>query len=189
MNTKVALFVVLASVGAHADEVETLRGQMHTYYSGEALAGIPFAGAGLASAGAGTGLLLSRDPTARGASVPMFGFAAIELAFGIYLAIRNPMRIVEFDAQLTANPNAFVTSERLRLKSIVHTYQPILLALWAAASAAGGAFAIAGQVTSDRTMVGVGLGLAVQGLVMFLLDWTVLDRARAYETALAHYPL
>jgi transketolase C-terminal domain/subunit len=38
-------------------------------------------------------------------------------------------------------------------------------------------------------MVGVGLGLAVQGLVMFLLDWTVLDRARAYENALEKYPL
>jgi hypothetical protein len=189
MNTKVALFVVLASMVAHADDVETLRAQMHTYYSGEALAGIPFLGAGLASAVAGAGLLLSRDTTARGAAVPMFGFAAIEAAFGIYLAIRNPLRLTEFDTQITVNPNAFVTSERLKLKNIVHTYQPILLAVWAAASAAGGAFAIAGHVSSDRTMIGVGLGLAVQGLVMFLLDWTVLDRARAYETALAHYPL
>ncbi len=190
MNAKAALLVVLVSVAAHAEEkVETLRGQLHTYYSGEALAGIPFAGAGLASAGAGTGLLLSKDPTARGASVPMLSFAAIELAFGIYLAVRNPMRLKEYDAQLTANPEAFVTTERVRLKNIVHTYQPILLALWAAVSAAGGSFAVAGHVSSDRTMVGVGLGLAVQGLVMFLLDWTVLDRARAYENALEKYPL
>jgi hypothetical protein len=34
-------------------------------------------------------------------------------------------------------------------------------------------------------MLGVGLGFAVQGLVMFLLDWAVLDRASAYSTALS----
>ncbi len=182
-----ALVLLLASAHAQADDVETLRGQLHTYYSGEALAGIPFVSAGLASAGTGTGLFLTGDLTARGAAWPMFGFAALETAFGLYLAINNSLRLTKFDAELTANPDAFVAGERARMKNIVHLYQPILLGLWAAVSAAGGAFATAGHFTRDSAMAGVGLGLAVQGLVMFLLDWTVLDRARAYENALLHF--
>lgn len=55
------------------------------------------------------------------------------------------------------------------MKTIVHTFQPVLLTVWSVV-AAGGA------------------GLAAQGLVMFLLDWTVLDRARAYASALVHFP-
>ncbi|MGV3620291.1 MAG: hypothetical protein ACO1OB_05725 [Archangium sp.] len=154
-----ALVVVLAA----PQDVDTLRGQLHTYYSGEALAGVPFTASGLASAATGTGLLLSNDSTARGAAWPMFGFAALETAFGLYLAIRNPARLAEFDAQLTANPNAFVTTERARMKTIVHTYQPILLTVWGVVAAGGAGLATAGHFASDTTMVGVGLGLALQG--------------------------
>lgn len=89
------LVVLLAS-----SDVETLRGQLHTYSSGEALAGVPFTASGLASVGAG--LLLTNDPTARGAAWPLFGFATLETAFGVYLATRNPSRLAELDAQLTA---------------------------------------------------------------------------------------
>lgn len=190
--TRLALLVVLASSPAHAEDtahVAALRAQLHTYYSGEALAGVPFTGAGIASGLTGAGLLATGDSTARGAAWPMFGFAALEAAFGLYLALRNPSRLAEFDARLTANPQAFVTDERARLKSIVHTYQPILLTAWAVVAAGGGGLATAGHFSRDTSMVGVGLGLAVQGLVMFLLDWTVLDRARAWEAALAHFPL
>lgn len=184
------LLVVFVATGALADDpVANLRAQLHTYYSGEQLAGIPFAVSGVASGAAGGLLLGSGDATARGAAWPMFGFAALETAFGLYLALRNPARLTEFDAQLTANPNAFVETERTRLKAIVNTYQPLLLTFWAVVAAGGGGLATAGHFSRDDTMVGVGLGLAIQGLVLFLLDWTVLDRARAYSTALNHFPL
>jgi hypothetical protein len=50
---------------------------------------------------------------------------------------------------------------------------------------AGGALAGGGALTSNDTVLGVGLGLAVQGLILFLLDWAVLDRAQAYQAVLA----
>lgn len=186
----VALSASLASAQTNdTDAVAALRGQLHTYYSGEALAGVPFTASGVASGLTGGVLLATGDSTARGAAWPLFGFGALEAAFGLYLALRNPVRLAEFDAQLTANPQAFVTSERARLKSIVHTYQPVLLTLWSVVAAGGAGLATGGHLSQDTTMVGVGLGLALHGLVLFLLDWTVLDRARAYESALTHFPL
>ena len=71
----------------------------------------------------------------------------------------------------------------------MHTDQPILLTVWSVVAAGGAGLATAGHFSRDDGMIGIGLGLAVQGLVMFLLEWTVLDRARAWESALTHYPL
>ncbi len=44
--------------------------------------------------------------------------------------------------------------------------------------------ATAGAFSHRDTLTGIGIGLAIQGLAMFLVDWAVLDRARAYATAL-----
>jgi hypothetical protein len=86
---------------------------------------------------------------------------------------------------LTANPAEFAKSERERVARVTSRFQPILLAVEGALSAGGGVFAGLGALRRDDLMLGVGLGFAVQGLVMFLLDWAVLDRASAYATALS----
>jgi hypothetical protein len=68
---------------------------------------------------------------------------------------------------------------------ITNRFQPILLAVEGALSVGGGAFAGVGALRHDELMLGLGVGFAIQGLVMFLLDWAVLDRASAYATALS----
>lgn len=47
-----------------------------------------------------------------------------------------------------------------------------------------GAVAGVGALQKSDFAVGLGLGLAVRGLLMFALDWAVLDRAQAYAVAL-----
>lgn len=63
-------------------------------------------------------------------------------------------------------------------------YQPILLIAEAAVSLGGGAMATAGALARRDILCGVGIGLAIQGLALFILDWAVLDRARGYAAGL-----
>jgi hypothetical protein len=70
------------------------------------------------------------------------------------------------------------------MERITTRFQPILLGVWGATGLAGGVLAGVGAASRDDVMLGLGLGLAVQGLVMFLLDFAVLDRANGFGVAL-----
>jgi hypothetical protein len=91
---------------------------------------------------------------------------------------------VKLDELLAQDKGKFLEQERKHAHRIVHVYQPALLAVEAVALATGGALAGGGAVRHDDKLLGVGLGLAIGSLVLFVLDWAVLDRAQAYETAL-----
>jgi hypothetical protein len=163
-------------------DVAVLRSAMRAYVSGERRSVIPFAATAVVTMTAGGLLLLSSDSVARGAAWPLLGFGLLELAAGLFFGIRN--QAPQLDAQLDADPAAFVRDEREKLGRISRRNQPILLAVWSAVIAAGGAMAGIGAARSEPTVAGVGLGLAVQALAFFLIDWAVLDRADEYLAVL-----
>jgi len=162
--------------------VEVLRSAMHTYVTGERRSVIPFAATAAVTMTAGGLLLLSSDAVARGAAWPLLGFGVLELAAGLFFGIRNERP--KLDGQLDADPAAFVREEREKLRRISRRNQPVLLAVWSAVIAAGGVMGGIGAARSLPTVTGVGLGLAVQGLAFFLIDWAVLDRADEYLAVL-----
>jgi hypothetical protein len=167
--------------------VEQMTALMHTYVEGEQAAAIPFAGTGVVTLAAGGLLLKDGGTLERGAAWPLLGVGAIETAAGVVLLARGGAHRDKLDKLLAEDPQRFATEERHHLHLIRDRYQPILLIAEAAITAGGGALAIAGARQNQPTMEGVGLGLAVQGTAMFLLDWAVLDRARPYATALAQF--
>lgn len=174
--TRLPLVLCLAASLAFAQELtptDQVRVQMHEYYRGERLSGfVPFVGSGVGSVVAGTLLLTSNTTLGRGAGWTNLSFGVLEIVAGLYFAFSSYGKERALDAALTANPAEFAKSERERVAR-------------GALSVGGGVFAGLGALRRDDLMLGVGLGFAVQGLVMFLLDWAVLDRAHAYSTALS----
>lgn len=183
------LVLCLAASLASAQDLtptDQLRVQLHEYYRGERLSGfVPFVGSGVGSVVAGTLLLTSNTTLGRGAGWTHLSFGVLEIVAGLYFAFSSYGKERSLDAALTANPAEFVRSERERVARIMSRFQPILLGVEGALSVGGGVFAGIGALRRDELMLGIGLGFAVQGLVMFLLDWAVLDRAAAYSTALS----
>ena len=184
------LLLTISSSLSFADSLtpEQLRLHLHDYYRGERLSGfVPFVGSGVGSLVAGTLLITSNTALGRGAGWTNLSFGVLEVVAGLYFAFSSYAKERALDAALTANPAEFVRSERERIARITHRFQPILLTVEAVLSAGGGVVAGIGALRRDDLMLGLGLGFAVQGLVMFLLDWAVSDRASAYSTALSMF--
>ena len=162
-----------------------LRAAMHTYVRGERRSIIPFGVAALASITAATVLFIPNEPIARGAAWPMLGFGVLELAAGVFFGLRDEQP--KLDRRLDEDPAAFVREERQKVERISHRNQPVLLGIWSAVMAAGGVMAGVGAAKGLGTLEGVGLGLAVQALAFFLIDWAVLDRADDYLAVLRSF--
>lgn len=186
MLRALALLTLLAGPAlAQRAPGDPLRDQLHAWHRGERVSGfVPFLGSGVASTVTGGLLVAGGSPLGRGAGWVSIGFGALEVVAGLFFGLSSFGAEAARDAALTADREAFVASERARVARITDRFQPILLATEGAIALTGGALAGAGAVRRDELLLGLGLGLAVQGVVLFLLDWAVLDRAQAYAVAL-----
>jgi hypothetical protein len=175
-----------ATVSAGSISSERLREVMHVYVRGERLAAIPFGISGLVQTLTGALLLTSSNSIARGAAWPLLVFGVVGIASALAFGLRSQGPAL--DTLLDEGTGRFLEHERKHAHRITHVFQPALLAVEAVVTATGGILAGAGAARHDDTMAGVGFGLAVGGLVLFLLDWAVLDRAQGYEAALGSSP-
>jgi hypothetical protein len=167
---------------------EQMAALMHTYVRGEWLASIPFAISGAATVTTG-GLLIGSEPTPlnRGLGWPLLVVGVLQLGAGAVLGVRTPSHEAELSRLLDQHPQDFARAERAHVGRIVNLNQPLLLAFEGAIVAAGAVMGGVGAAQHSFTVEGVGIGLAAQGLLMFVLDWAVLDRARAYLSALEQF--
>ncbi len=163
---------------------EQIRAFMHTDGRGEGGSVLPFSILGGTTALAGGLLLTTDNKIAQGAAWPLLTIGALEIIGGLIFALREGPHTQHLDALLDSDPAEYARVERKRVFRIRDRFQPILLSVEAAICAGGGAMAIAGAVVHRETLMGVGIGLAIQGLALFLIDWAVLDRAKGYATAL-----
>ncbi len=159
---------------------------MHAYVSGERASLLPFGFTAAATLATGSVLLAQGDSSrvTWGAGWPLLTLGVAELAAGLAFNLQNASRAAALDRLLAEDPKAFADHERKKLDRIRHLFQPLLLGVEAAVAVGGGVSAAWGASSGSQTALGVGLGLAVQGLALFLLDWAVLDRASAYGAAL-----
>ena len=192
-NRSVRLVACLAlwlPTAAGADDFQAslsaaeLSGLMHTWSDGERSSIIPFAGTGAATAVAGGLLLGSDSAVARGCAWPLLTVGALEVLAGVFFAVRAGPHRVELDHLLAEDPQEFARVERAHLHRIRDRFQPVLLIAEAVVTVAGGAMAGIGAYRHQDALTGIGIGVSIQGLALFLLDWAVLDRARAYTSAL-----
>src|SRR6185312_11977867 len=103
---------------------------------------------------------------------------------GIFFAARAGPHKADLDRLLADNPQEFANVERAHLHRIRDRFQPLLLIAEAVITVAGGVIAGIGAYRRQDTLAGVGVGVGIQGLALFVLDWAVWDRAKAYTSAL-----
>ena len=187
----VSVLVLLFSATVYADDFQDslspqqLSALMHTWCDGERLSIIPFASTGAATVIAGAAMLGGSDSAAaHGAAWPLLTVGALEILAGIVFAARAGPHQVTLDHLLAEDPKEFAKVERAHLHRIRDRFQPFLLIAEAAVTVVGGVTAGVGGYRHLDTVTGIGIGVAIQGLALFLLDWAVLDRARAYTSAL-----
>jgi hypothetical protein len=165
--------------------IDAMRDAMHTYVRGERRSILPFGVAAVSTLTAAALCLASSEPIARGAAWPLLGFGVLELAAGLFFGLRNEQP--KLDRLLDESPDAFATEEKKKVSRISGTFQPLLLGIEGAIMAAGGTLAGVGALQRNGTVEGVGIGLAIQGLAFFLIDWAVLDRADDYLAVLGRF--
>ncbi len=191
LGSLVALGIGLFSGTARAESPETvaLRRELHTYYEGEKSGALQFALPGLANVGVGAALLASEtSDVAKGAAVPTVAFGAIELLAGAVLFLRTDSLLARLDRKLTLDPRGFHEEERTHLRRVDAQFSG-LMAIEIAVTGLGAGLAAGGAFAKDPTVQGVGVGLAVQSTVLFLLDATAAERSTRYLSTLESFSL
>jgi hypothetical protein len=183
----VAAFAFTREARAESAETARVRKELHTYYEGEKSGSLQFALPGLVSLGVGTALLAT-DPSdmAKGAAVPVLAFGAIELGAGLVLFLRSDALVARLDGELTRGPTGWKAAEtdhlrRVRDQFAALMWTEIAVAGIGAGMAAGGAYAKA------PTVQGIGIGLAVESSVLFILDSIAAERAKPYLSSLESF--
>ena len=191
LGSFVALGIGLVPGPARAESPETasLRRELHTYYEGEKSGALQFALPGLLNVGVGTALLASdTSDVGKGAAVPTVAFGAIEVVAGAVLFLRTDSLLARLDRKLTLDPRAFHEEERAHLRRVDAQFAG-LMAIEIAVTGLGAGLAAGGAFAKDPTVQGVGVGLAVQSTVLFLLDATAAERSYRYLGALESFSL
>ena len=183
------LAVTLAQTPAPPEAVmstEQVKAAMHNYVSGERLTLIPFGVSGIANIATGSVFIAQGNShhLTWDAGITALVFGIVELAAGIGFNLSNATKAEKLDALLLEDQKKFAETERKRLERIRDFNQPLLLGVEAAVLVGGGITAGVGAANKSDGTLGLGLGLAVEALVLFVLDWTVLDRARGYASVL-----
>jgi hypothetical protein len=174
---------------AESPESGALRRELHTYYEGEKSGAFQFALPGLVNVGVGTALLASNtSDVGKGAAVPSVAFGAIEVVVGAVLFLRTDSLLARLDRKLALDPRGFHEEERAHLRR-VDTQFSGLMAVEIAVTGLGAGLAAGGAFAKDPTVQGVGVGLAVQSTVLFLLDATAAERSSRYLGALESFSL
>lgn len=180
----VVLVVLGASVAAADPDPARTQAAMEDYFAGEQRGGYVLAGLGVGGLVAGGLLYRSDNQTARGASYPLLGVGLLHLAAGIYVNVASARRVDDFTAQIAQAPQAFVTAERARMRS-VSTQFTALKVVEVVLIAGGLTMAGVGHKTDRPRLKGAGLALAVEmGLTLGFDIWAA-RRAHRYRDELA----
>lgn len=165
---------------------EQVRAAMRNYVSGERLTVIPFGFAGIANIAAGSVFLTQGNShhLTWDAGWTALAFGVVELAAGIAFNLSNAGKARKLDLLLDEDPKKFAEQETKRMQRIRDFNQPLLLGVEAVLTGAGALTAAIGYANHSDGTIGLGLGLAVEALILYVLDWTVLDRARGYASVL-----
>ncbi|GMU58384.1 MAG: hypothetical protein AMXMBFR34_01470 [Myxococcaceae bacterium] len=171
---------------AEAVDTTVMRARMTRYFAGEQRTGWVASGLGLASVGTGIGLIATGGEARLGVAVALVVMGALQLATGLALSIRTPKQVARLDAQLTDSPAQYAAEEGARLGKVNSRWW-IYRAAEVTTAFSGVLVAGIGGVSHSDAVLGVGLTLVGEALVMLLIDHFAEARAREYADALTGF--
>lgn len=165
---------------ALADDGTRLRESAHAWFDGERNSGFLWGGAGLLSLGAATALhrFGNGSDIERGMAYPMFAIGGLQTLIGIGALLRGRGRENDLDTRIAASPEEARKSEVARMKTLQAAF--LAIEIVEALIVVGGATFAATRGEGHELARGVGLGLAIEGGSMMLLDSFAASRAHTY---------
>jgi len=180
----IAAIFCSADAQAEPPPNEAILAEMHTYFGGEANESWGFGAAGLLSlSGASLGLFAAKDDVYRGAAYPLAAVGIIQLAAGIILGLRTHRQVEERDRMLDREGQAFWDLEIPRMRRVQKQFA-VLEVVEIGLAVVGLGLAAYGGRAQERTVTGVGIGLAVEAGAMLALDHAAGQRADRYMRAI-----
>lgn len=176
---------VLATAGvARADADPEVVLAAEEYFAGETRQGYAWAAVGAVSITLGSLGLASDSDLARGMGYPMLAVGAIQLGAGVVSWISPPRRLRRARAAVAVDAEAYRVAERKRMGRVVVGFRALRVAE-VAMMVIGAGLAIGGARTDRDVLVGIGGGIAFQGLAMLALDAPAEGRAERYVERLS----
>lgn len=186
MNTRRALpltSLLLALAlprAARADQADAFRSAGHAWFDGERSSGYLWGAAGVASLGAAGALYFQqKSDLARGISYPLAAFGVLQAAIGVGSLARGSARADALDAAIARSPEDARQSEIARMRRVNYAFLAIEI-VETALIVGGASFAATRRHEGQELARGVGLGLAMEGGLMLLLDALAASRAHTY---------
>lgn len=166
---------------ARADDGAAVRTHAHAWFDGERRSGWLWGGVGLLSLGAATGLhrFGAGSDVERGMAYPIGAFGVLQTAIGVGSLLRGSGRADELDALVLRSPEEARRREIDRMRTLRQAFLAIEIVEALVVVGAAGYAATRTSPGQERSR-GVGLGLAMEGGAMLLLDGIAAARASVY---------
>lgn len=153
---------------------------LHGYYRSEKTIAYTFLGLGAASAGAGVYLTQRPEAFSRGLGGSLVALGGLQALGAAFYAFQVDAQRSRYEAQLARDPASFKRDEGDHIQGttsrfVVYRTAEVALAL------AGAGVAAYGFAANKDVWKGIGVGVASQALVFFVIDSFGVARAHDYE--------
>lgn len=158
---------------------------MHTYFDLEKTAALyGMLGAGVAG---GTGAyLITQNDLSKGIGYSLMGVGVIGLVVGGTVYWRTDAQQAKLEKQLAANPHDYKRFEGARMKNVNNQFT-ILKIAEISLFAGGVATAVVGITQNSDLTTGIGIGLTLDALLLFVFDYFAESRAHVYAQRIADF--
>jgi hypothetical protein len=159
---------------------EQMRADARAYYDSEMTTGFLFLGFGAVTAGAGAVTLTQSGDFARGLGLSSLVLGGLTAIGGAGYAIAVKFRGDYFTGLAGSDPDAYKREEGDRLEGTSSRF-PLYLGSEIAEALAGIGMTAYGLAAKNDLFKGIGVGTAIQGIGMFVIDVPGAGRAKRYE--------
>jgi hypothetical protein len=162
-----------------------MRTSLHNYFAEEQTAALIGIGGAAIAGGAGA-FLATRDDLSRGIGYSLIGVGAIGLVVGGAVYLRTDGQMTKLEKQLDSSPAEYKKFEGARMDRV--NFQFKILKITEISIFAGGmTTAIIGAAQKADLTTGIGIGLALDAVLLFLFDYFAEARAHVYAQRIAGF--
>ncbi len=166
---------------------DTMREAMRSYFDQEKTAALVGMGGALVAGGTGAYLVTQGDMS-KGIGYSLIGIGAIGLAVGGGVYLRTDSQLEKLEKQLENTPADYKRFEGVRMDRVI-TQFTILKFAEVSIFAGGVATTVIGVTQKADLTTGIGIGLAIDAVLLLLFDYFADARAQVYMKQITDFSL
>ncbi len=186
VSTALAALLSIAAAlhSAHAEAADDIAEEaIETYFDLELKGAAAVGGVGVGSAYIAGSLFANGSDLARGAAIPIVAVGALQVAVSSVILIRTRSQVAALKKQHREDPAGFATDELARMQGInfwFDVYKAVEIGLLGV----GVAGIVAGALDDRDMLLGAGIGLSTQSVIMLAVDLIAEASADGYTEKL-----